>query len=64
MAFSTAGGHISAAAPNGSHEAQLLGNLVQRGLLGKPLQGVHYSLFVRHGDKLLLGRFEGKWRMM
>src|SRR5579859_633723 len=63
MAFGTAGGHISAAAPNGSHKAQLLGNLIQRGLLGEPLQGIHYSLFVRHESELLLGCFEGKWRM-
>jgi hypothetical protein len=62
VAFGPPGGDIGAPAPDGSHEMQLLGDLVKRGLLGKPLKGIHYSLFVRHDKKLLLCGFEGKRR--
>jgi hypothetical protein len=62
VAFGPPGGDIGAPAPDGSHEMQLLGDLVKRGFLGKPLKGVHYSLFVRHGKKLLLCGFKGKRR--
>jgi hypothetical protein len=62
VAFGPPSGDIGAPAPDGSHEMQLLGNLVKRGFLGKPLKGIHYSLFVRHGKKLLLCDCEGKQR--
>jgi hypothetical protein len=62
VAFGPPGGDIGAPAPDGSHEMQLLGDLVKRCLLGKPLKSIQYSLFVRHGKKLLLSGFKGKLR--
>jgi hypothetical protein len=51
---------IGTPAPNRRHDAQFFGNFLQRGVLGKPLKGVNYGLFVRHRKKVPLYPAGGK----
>jgi len=62
VAFGASGGDIGPSASDGRHKTQFFGDFVKRCLLREPLKSIHYSLFVRHGKKLLLCGFEGKWR--
>ena len=52
MALRATGSNVGAAAPNGRHDVQLLGNLLKRGSFGEPIEGVDYGLLVGHGSKL------------
>ena len=50
VGLGAAGSDIGTPAPNRRHDAQFLGNFLQRDILGKPLKGVNYGLFVRHRE--------------
>ena len=42
-------GNVGASAPDGCHDAQLLGDFLDRDILRKPLESVDHGLLVRHG---------------
>ena len=54
MGLGASGGDILPPTPNRRHEMQFLGNLIQRGVFGEPLERVHYRLLVGHGENLHL----------
>ena len=62
MRFCPASSDIGASAPNRRHNAQLLSNLLQRGVLLKPLQSINHGLLVSHKAKLHLCRAGRKTR--
>jgi len=47
VGLGAAGSDIGTAESNSPRDAQFLTNFLQRGVLGKPLKGVRYGLFVR-----------------
>ena len=52
--------HIVTADSDRRHNAQLLGNLIQRGIFWKALECIHDSLLVSHTLKLHYGCWNGK----
>jgi hypothetical protein len=53
MGFGTARNDVLAAFSDCGHDLQLLANIVERSVFGKPAKGIHHSFFVRHGGRLL-----------
>jgi hypothetical protein len=49
LSFRAARGNVCASATNGRHDAQFLGDFLERGILRKPLESVYHCLLVRHG---------------
>jgi hypothetical protein len=56
------GGDVRPPAPNRSHDAQLLGDFIQRGVLGESLQGIQHRLLVGRARKLPIPGAENKRR--
>jgi hypothetical protein len=63
MAPAAARGNIRASAPDGSHDAEFLRNLLKRCSLRKPAQSVDHSLLVGHAARVQLHGSEGKSRV-
>jgi hypothetical protein len=60
VSLAAAGGDVRPSLPDGRHDAQLLRNFIERGVLRKSLECVEYGLLVRHGRKILPGGAKSK----
>jgi len=49
LSLGAACGNVCASAPDRRHDAQLLGDFLERGVLREPLKSVDHGLFIRHG---------------
>ena len=49
LSLGTACGNVCPSAPDGRHDAQLLGDFRERGVLREPLESVDHGLLIRHG---------------
>lgn len=49
-----AGNHIGTPTPDGSHNAEFLGDLLERSVLGEPLKSVSHGFLISHNTKLSL----------
>jgi hypothetical protein len=60
VGLGAASGDIGTPAPNGRHNMQFFGDLLQSSILGKPLKRINYGLLVRHAKTLFLCCAVGK----
>src|SRR3990172_5691544 len=49
LSLGAACGNVCPSPPDGRHDAQLLGDFLERGVLREPLESVYHSLLIRHG---------------
>jgi hypothetical protein len=60
VSLGAAGRDVRPSLPDGRHDAQLLGNFIERGVLRESLERVEYGLLVRHVKKILPGGAKSK----
>ncbi len=48
LSLGAARGNVRPPAPDGRHDAQLLADFLERGVLGEPLESVDHRLLIRH----------------
>ncbi len=49
LSLGAACGNVCPSLPDQGHDAQLLGDFLERGVFREPLEGVDHSLLIRHG---------------
>ena len=49
LSLGAACGNVRPSAPDGRHDAQLLGDFLERSVLREPLESVHHGLLIGHG---------------